>query len=92
MNSAQRAKWEQTRARGFWHYVLLYWVLWWGGAMIVCTSVCDYFLSARGFRFEDLEIKVPIYLIGGLGTGTMVWLYAEYRYRKNSGGSSRSGR
>lgn len=91
MNAAQRARWERARARGFWHYILLHWVLLWGGTMIIVTSVLDHFTSARGFRLEDLAIKVPIFLVGGLATGTMIWFYAEYRYKKNFGGSSRSG-
>ena len=82
MNESQRIKWEQTRSKGFWRYVLLYWVLWWSTAMIVGTTVLDYFTGTRGFRFEDLRTKVPIYLIAGFAAGTAAWLYAEYRYKK----------
>ena len=82
MNESQRIKWEQTRANGFWRYVLLYWVLWWSTAMIIIMSVLDYFTGTRGFRLEDLMTKVPIYLIAGFAAGTAAWFYAEYRYKK----------
>ncbi len=81
MNQKQRAKWEQTRAKGMWRFILLNTVLF-GGGLLIGTSIYDYFTSFNGFRFEDLYIKVPIYLIGGLVFGVAIWLIGEYRYKK----------
>ncbi len=85
MNASQRAKWERTGGRGFWRFVLLYWVLLFGGTMIIVTSIFDYFTSHYGFRPENLKIRVPIWLLTGFVTGVIVWFYAEYKYKKISG-------
>ena len=88
MKASQRAKWERTRAKGFWRFVLLYWVLLFGGFMIVVTSIFDYFSGPYGLRLERLKIRVPIWLITGFVTGVIVWFYAEYKYKKGSGDAS----
>jgi hypothetical protein len=62
MNESQKVKWERTRARGFWRFVLLYWVLLCGGSVIVITSLYDYFLNGHGLSLDNLKIKVPIFL------------------------------
>jgi hypothetical protein len=84
MNNKQRAKWEKTRAKGMWRFVLLSGVFGFGGTMIIATSILDYFFSYNGFRFQDLYFKVPIYLISGLAFGLFIWFYGEYQYQKNS--------
>ena len=88
MKASQRAKWERTRAMGFWRFVLLYWVLLFGGFMIVVTSVFDYFSGPYGPGFERLKTRVPIWLIAGFVTGVIVWCYAEYQYKRGSGNAS----
>lgn len=84
MNEKQRAKWEQTRAKGMWRFIILNTVIF-GGAMIIGTSIFDYFTGSNGFRFENLYIITPIYLVGGLAFGVIVWFFGEYKYKKSSG-------
>ena len=83
MNQKQRAQWEQTRAKGMWRFILLNMVLI-TSPMIIGTSIYDYFTSFNGFRFKDLYIKVPIYLVGSFVLGEITWLIAEYKYEKSS--------
>lgn len=87
MNASQRAKWERTRAKGFWRFVLL-WLLVFGGGMIITTSIFDYFFSSRGLRLEDMKIKVPIFLVTGFIGGVAGWFVSESRYKKSSGSAS----
>ena len=84
MNDKQRAKWKQTRARGMWRFILLNGILLFGSALIISTSIFDYFFSYNGLRLQDLYIKAPIYFISGLVFGLIVWFYGEYQYQKNS--------
>ncbi len=81
MNQEQRAKWEQTRAKGMWRFILLNTVLFSGG-LLIGTSIYDHFTRTNGFWFEDLYFNVPIYLVGGLVFGVAIWLIGEYRYKK----------
>lgn len=74
MNQKQRANWEQTRAKGLWRFVLLYWVLGWGGVMIIATSL---------YSRVSLSIIVPLYLVAGFVSGLSCWLVGEDKYRKS---------
>ena len=84
MNQKQRAKWERIRAKGMWRFVLLYWVLGWGGFMIIIASGYSYFFRHRGFSVDDLIITIPTYLVGGFIIGLVLWLIGEYQYQKDS--------
>lgn len=83
MNQKQKAKWEQTRAKGMWRFVLLYWVLGWGGLAIVATSTLIY-------GWNNWRIVVPIYLVAGFLAGLACWFVVEYKYRKSSASTSSS--
>lgn len=74
MNQNQRAKWERTRAKGMWHFVLLYGVLCWGGLLSIAMAV---------FTGANLRITLPIYLVAGFMFGLGCWFVGEYKYRKN---------
>lgn len=87
MNQKQRTKWERTRAKGMGRFILLSTVLFFS-LMIIGTSIFDYLTRSNGFRFEDLYIKVPIYLISGLIFAVVVWFFSEYKYKKGSGNTS----
>jgi hypothetical protein len=84
MNQKQRAKWEQTRAKGMWRFVLLYGVLIWGGSMSIATSLIALILNGR----DNLMIRVPIFLISGFFFGLGCWFYAEFMYRKDPDNAS----
>ena len=89
MNASQRAKWERTRAIGFWRYALLL-ALAFSGAMNISISIFDYLNSPAELyrlRFQYL-IRALIWLIIGFITAVVIWLYAESKYKKNSGNAS----
>ncbi len=75
MNQKQRAKWERTRAKGMWRFVLLYGVLGWGGLAIIATSTLLY-------GWNKLSLVVPIYLVAGFAFGLGCWCIGESKYRK----------
>jgi Ni/Fe-hydrogenase subunit HybB-like protein len=86
MNLKQRAKWERTRVKGIWRFVLLYGVLFWGGLMIVVASV--YRMIVGTFVVNNLKLTVPIFLVCGFVFGVALWLVGEYMYRKSSSDDS----
>ena len=86
MNQKQKAKWERTRVKGMWRFVLLYGVLFWGGFMIVITSV--YSMIVGAFVYNNLKFNVPVFLVSGFVFGLAVWLVGEYMYRKSSNDAS----
>ena len=85
MNHKQRAKWEKVRAGGMWRYVLIYGVLYWGGVMIVGTSIYNFFFRPYRFSLNELKFSVPVFLVGGLLFGLFGWLVSEHQYRKDPG-------
>ena len=82
MNQKQRAKWERTRGKGMWRFVLLYGVLFWGGLMIITSSL--YRMIIGTLVYDNLRITVPVFLVSGLVFGLVMWLVGEYMYRKSS--------
>ena len=87
MKQKQRAKWELTRAKGMWRFVLLYGVLLWGGFMIIARAIFDFFFSRPRFM-DNLSIIVPTFLVAGFIFGLAVWFIGEYMYRKSSSNAS----
>jgi hypothetical protein len=83
MNASQKAKWEQARAGGFWHYILLYWILIFGGTLIALKSIFNYLFTSWGFRLESMIIEAPITLITSFIVGSVIWLISEKRYRRS---------
>ena len=81
MNESQKAKWEITRTRGYWRYVLQYWVVLWGGSMILIKSAFNYF-STGSARLASIE--APVWLLAGFIAGSLIWFIAEYQYKKIS--------
>ncbi len=76
MNQKQRAKWECTRAKGMWRFVLLYGVVGWGGVAIIATSTLIY-------GWNKLSFVAPIYLVAGFVFGLLCWFIGEYKYRRS---------
>ena len=72
MNQKQKAKWERTRSKGMWHFVLLHGVLVFAGLMIITTSV--YSMLIGTFAYNNLKLTVPAFLIGGFVFGLALWL------------------
>jgi hypothetical protein len=88
MIQKQRVKWERIRAKGMWRFVLLYGVLWWGGIMIIVTSIYGFFFRRLRYTLDDLEVLIPAFLVSGLVVGLVNWHAREYRYDKDSGNAS----
>jgi hypothetical protein len=88
MNASQRANWEQIKAKGFWHFVLLYFVVFVGGSFLIGTSLYDYFFSRTGFSLEKMQINSVSALITSFAVGTLLWFINERRYRKSQSGDS----
>jgi hypothetical protein len=86
MNAAQRANWEQIKAKGFWHFVLLYFVVFVGGSGIIGLTLYDYFFSRTGFSLEKLMINSVSALIAAFVFGTLLWFINERRYRTSRSG------
>lgn len=89
MDQKQRAKWERTRAKGMWRFVLLSGVLFWGGLVIIFWSIYRYLVRGLGF-LDELSFTVPIFLAAGFVFGLTTWLIAEHKYRKSSSNASSS--
>ncbi len=83
MNASQRTNWEQIKAKGFWHFVLVYWGLTVGGSFIIGLTLYDYFLSSSGFSLEKVMINSVSALITAFVSGTILWFFNERRYRNN---------
>jgi len=88
MNASQRANWEKIKAKGFWHFVLLYWVVFVGGSFVVGMSLYDYFFSRTGFSLEKTLVNSVSALITSFTVGTLLWFFNERRYRKSQPGDS----
>ena len=90
MNQKQRAKWERIRAKGMWRFVLVYGVLWWGGFMIIATSIYGLFFRRLSYSLDDFSITVPALLVGGFVFGLACWFVGEYKYQRSSSNASLS--
>lgn len=90
MNQRQTSKWEQTRARGMWRFVLL-WTVMLGVAMIIATAMFDYFVSGSRPVLENMRIRVPIFLLSAFVSGLTLWFVSEWRYRKNDSDADTKG-
>ena len=88
MNDKQRANWEQMKAKGFWHFVILYWVLIVGGSFFIGLTFYDYFFSRSGFSIEKVIINAVSALIIAFASGTFIWFFTGRRYRKSQPGDS----
>ena len=75
MNQKQREKWEKTRSKGMWRFVLLYTVLV-SSAMIVATTVI--------FSSRYWLLNAFFYVVSGFIGVIALWHYGEYKYRKTS--------
>ena len=87
MNHKQRTKWEQTRAKGMWRFVLLWAVL--TSVSVIIAKI--FFYSSLGI-YSFLGILVGGFIglaIGAVG-GLALWFISEYRYRKSSSSVSSS--
>ncbi len=86
MKASQSAKWERTRAIGFWRYSVLV-ALVFSGAISIAISIFDYLTNPSGVTLRYV-MRALIWLVSGFVTGVILWFYAEYKYKNNSGSAS----
>ncbi len=91
MNQIQKAKWERTRAKGKWRFVLLRGIIGFGVVMIVITGLMDHLLayfhitsdiSLKYFWQDLLTIRAPFLLLGGVVIGLIAWRRKESEYQE----------
>lgn len=80
MNQREKFKWEEMRAKGMVHFVLVSGVLKLGGALFLTVSIIGNLLFYRQLVAEDLVSEGIVCLVGGFVGGACVWLVNEMRY------------
>lgn len=90
MKQQQTSKWEQTRARGMWRFLLV-WTLLLGGAMIAATGIFDYFVKDSRPVLENMKIRAPIFLVSAFVGGLALWFLSEWRYKKSDSDTDTKG-
>ena len=66
------------RRRGFWYFVIVWGVCYWGGLMFVATSVVNTFRGRAAFH--DLVFTIPLWFFCGFAFGVSIWWQNERRY------------
>lgn len=90
MKQQQTSKWEETRARGMWRFLLV-WTLLLGGAMIAATGIFDYFVKDSRPVLENMKIRAPILLVSAFVGGLALWFLSEWRYKKSDSDTDTKG-
>ena len=82
MNDRQIAKWERTRSKGFWRFVCLYGVLFFGGTMLLFSLFIEPLILGRDIDSSDVVYMIVSRMIGGFMFGLCLWLIGENAYSK----------
>lgn len=82
MNQNKKAKWEMTRAKGIWHYVLVQWLLKILLPVFLVLSLGNY-LGAFHSKLELNEwlVTIPFFLLIGVFIGVLAWGWNENMYK-----------
>jgi hypothetical protein len=82
-------KWARMRARGPWHFVLVWGVLVWGGFMFLVMGLgfTGLLLGAGAYAPKLLALNAWLWLAGGLLFGMLTWYGNERLFRKHDAGS-----
>lgn len=72
-------RWEKTRQRGKWKFVLFNGVLFWGGPMFI---VMTFVVNRRTEKPGLIAISALIWALGGLLFGLAIRTISERRYQK----------
>lgn len=83
MDQEQVSKWERTRRRGIWRFVVV-WTLALGVVMIAATALFDFFTSGSRPVLENMKIRAPIFLISAFLSGLAFWFVGQRRYRQST--------
>ena len=74
------AWWNRVRQMGFWRFVLIYGVVYFGGTSIVLW-LCAYYFGLVGARYGVLG-TLPWIVLGGWISGGLIWFANELIHRK----------
>jgi hypothetical protein len=80
MNEKQRAHWLNIRTKGYWHFVIVRGVLFWGIVTAFIFSALMSVFNEPSFLFY-LLLAIPTFMIGGLFWGMWTWASAEKSYK-----------
>lgn len=80
MEEKQRTKWERTRGKGMWLFVILWGVVM-TGASFLATTLFDYFYGTQ-LTLERAGVRIAIFAFFGLASGLALWFITENKYRK----------
>jgi len=79
-------KWEKTRARGTFHYVVIHGILGFGIPLGLFMWLCDYFIFQRNenhFELSYLVLHFGICLAGGFIYRLIDWFFSETAYQRS---------
>ncbi len=76
-------KWEKLRAKGKWHFILIYGVLGWGVGTAALFSLI--FPLVMGHKVPFLPVfasSIVLFPLGGIAWGYCMWILSEKAYAK----------
>ena len=73
------AKWEETRAKGKAHYILLRGVLGFGLPMFIAMTLL---VDREDLSARFIVLSAAAWLIGGAAFGAITWIVSERQYCK----------
>lgn len=77
-------RWPKTRAAGRWPFILKHGVLGWGVGVVAGITLMDWYRGELGDDFLVLlAIRLPLFMLGGLAWGALMWAILERYYRRN---------
>jgi hypothetical protein len=74
------AWWNRVRRMGFWRFVLIYGVIYFGGISFVFW-MCAYYYGLVGARYGVLGM-LSWFALGGWISGGLIWMTNEFIHRK----------
>lgn len=76
-------KWEGIRAKGKWHFIIKYGVLFWGlGTAVLFSLVMSFVLWEDPF-LSILKESLMLFPLGGIAWGAVMWFVNKKSYKKN---------
>lgn len=84
LRQQRAARWLKTRAAGHWPFILKYGVLGWGVSVVAGITLLDWYRGEMGEDFlVTLAIRLPLFTLGGLAWGALMWAFLERYYRRD---------